>query len=1096
MTVESGAVGPKRLAKVAKDLNVGLDTIIGHLSTVGIVIDKNPNAKLDENAYFELLKKFQPDKLDREKSNALNLTPNIAKVEDKKKNETHHSPALEPSIAENKKTTVQDEAPEPEEESTLRIRVVGNIDLDSLNRKSSKSSATKKEKTEDIPLKVQPAPTPVPELLVTEPAKTIVVEEVPVIKKEETIPTPKKEKESPIKTEIPPLKSSSEPIELEFKEAEVIESVKPLEVKATEGVKYIDLDAINEKELRSRKKVTKKETELKEKEAAKKTSKAKSAASDKAVAEAPKIEEIPVQEIKVEIESAEVAEKKVEHIETKLEKHDGLTVLGKIDLASLNRPTSFKGKKPAEKPGDKRPRERKKVVPAGNRVDVGAASNRPPQTGPGQQNNDQNRGGFNNRTGTGGNQQGGGYQGGGGGYQGGNNNNQGGGYNRPNYNPNGPQTPGVGGNNNSGNNFNRPGGNNGGGNFPPRPQQYQNLPSIGGGHNRNNKRRGNSKTKKTRNRARQAEENSRIQGDSDLIIVTEFITVNELASIMNVSPMEVIGACLALGVMVSINQRLDAEMIEMVASEFDLRVEFRSAEMDEPSLEEPDSPDNIAERPPIVTIMGHVDHGKTSLLDYIRNANVVAGEAGGITQHIGAYEVTLDSGRKIAFLDTPGHEAFTAMRARGAKVTDIVIVVIAADDSVMPQTREAISHSLAAGVPIVFAFNKIDKAGADTEKIRSELSNMNILVEEWGGKYQTQEISAKKGLNIELLLEKVLLEADILDLKADAKKRATGTILEASLDKGKGIVATLMVQTGTLRVGDTILAGANHGKVRALMNERGIKIKEAGPSTPVQVLGFDGPPTAGDRMYVTENEQVAKSIATKRKQLIREQGIRATKHITLEEIGRRLKIGSFKELNLIIKGDVDGSVEALADSLIRLSTEEVKVNVILKAVGQITESDVLLASASDAIIIGFQVRPSATARKLAESEQIDIRLYSIIYDAINEIKLAMEGLLAPDSEEKVTGTVEIREVFKITKVGAVAGCYVTEGKISRNNEIRLIRNGVVTFTGKIATLKRFKDDVKDVAAGYECGIQIENYNDIKEGDVIESFETIEVARKL
>jgi translation initiation factor IF-2 len=551
---------------------------------------------------------------------------------------------------------------------------------------------------------------------------------------------------------------------------------------------------------------------------------------------------------------------------------------------------------------------------------------------------------------------------------------------------------------------------------------------------------------------------------------------------------------MSLGMMVSINQRLDAETIAIVAEEFGFEVEFVSAEMVEAIEEEMDDPDTLISRAPIVTVMGHVDHGKTSLLDFVRSANVVKGEAGGITQHIGAYEVKLENGKKITFLDTPGHEAFTAMRARGAKLTDIVIIVIAADDSVMPQTKEAISHALAAGVPIVFALNKIDRDAANPDRIREQLSAMNILVEEWGGKYQCQEISAKKGTGIEALLEKVLLEAEMLDLKANPNKRAVGSIIEATLDKGRGIVTTLMVQSGTMKVGDPLLAGTNNGKVRAMFDERGKKMVSAGPSTPVVVLGFDGAPQAGDRFIVTKNEQEAKEIANKRQQLQREQGIRTNKHITLDEIGRRLAIGDFKELNIIIKGDVDGSIEALADSLLKLSTEKIAVNIIHKSVGAISESDVLLASASNAIIIGFQVRPSTSARKLAEVEEIDIRLYSIIYDAINEIKAAMEGMLAPEFEEKIVCNIEVREVFKITKVGAVAGCMVTDGKVFRNSKIRIIRDGVVVHTGLLSSLKRFKDDVKEVAYGFDCGLTIEKFNDMKVGDFIEAYEEVEIKR--
>jgi translation initiation factor IF-2 len=584
---------------------------------------------------------------------------------------------------------------------------------------------------------------------------------------------------------------------------------------------------------------------------------------------------------------------------------------------------------------------------------------------------------------------------------------------------------------------------------------------------------------------------------SKVLKVTEFVTANELASMMDVSVTQIISTCMSLGMFVSINQRLDAETLSIVADEFGYQIEFVKPQDEEGNLDQPDNPEDLIPRAPIVTIMGHVDHGKTSLLDFIRKTNVIGGEAGGITQHIGAYEVTLpDDKGKITFLDTPGHEAFTAMRARGAQVTDIVIIVIAADDSVMPQTREAINHAQAAGAPIIFAFNKIDRPGANADKIREQLSAMNILVEEWGGKYQSQEISAKTGLNVDLLLEKILLEAELLELKANPNKRAVGTVIEAALDKGRGIVTTILVQAGTLKVGDPILAGCYSGRVKALTNERGQRVESAGPSTPVQVLGMQGAPTAGDKFNVLESEVEAREIANKRLQLQREQGLRTQKHITLDEIGRRLAVGNFKELNIIVKGDVDGSIEALSDSLLKLSTEQIQVNIISKAVGQISESDVLLASASDAIIIGFQVRPSSGARKLAEQEQIDIRLYSIIYDAINEIKAAMEGMLAPTFEEKIVANVEIRETFKISKVGTIAGCMVLDGKITRNSKIRIIREGVVIYAGELASLKRYKDDVKEVSAGYECGLNINNFNNIEVGDIVEAYENVEVKRKL
>jgi translation initiation factor IF-2 len=587
------------------------------------------------------------------------------------------------------------------------------------------------------------------------------------------------------------------------------------------------------------------------------------------------------------------------------------------------------------------------------------------------------------------------------------------------------------------------------------------------------------------------------EAQSKILQVTEFVTANELATMMDVPVTKIIGTCMSLGMFVSINQRLDAETLTIVADEFGYEIQFVKPDDESNSIiEQDDAPESLLPRAPVVTIMGHVDHGKTSLLDYIRKANVVAGEAGGITQHIGAYMVTTPTGKQVTFLDTPGHEAFTAMRARGAKVADIAIIVVAADDAVMPQTKEAINHAQAAGVPLVFAFTKIDKPGANSEKVREQLSMMNILVEDWGGKFQSQEISGKSGLNVDLLLEKVLLEAELLDLKANPSKRATGSVIEATLDKGRGIVTTVLVQAGTLRVGDPILAGSYSGRVKALFNERGQKVLEAGPSVPVQVLGMQGAPTAGDKFNAMENEVEARDIANKRLQLMREQGLRTQKHITLDEIGRRLAIGNFKELNLIVKGDVDGSIEALSDSLLKLSTEEIQINIIGKAVGQISESDVLLASASDAIIIGFQVRPSPGARKLAEAEQIDIRLYSIIYDAINEIKAAMEGMLAPEFEEKIMANVEIRDVFKITKVGTIAGCMVLDGKITRNSKIRIVRDGVVVYTGELASLKRYKDDVKEVSTGYECGLNIQNFNNIEVGDIVEAYEQVEVKRKL
>ncbi len=586
------------------------------------------------------------------------------------------------------------------------------------------------------------------------------------------------------------------------------------------------------------------------------------------------------------------------------------------------------------------------------------------------------------------------------------------------------------------------------------------------------------------------------EAESRVLKLTEFVTANDLASMMNVPVNNVIATCMSMGVMVSINQRLDAETINIVAEEFGFRTEYISAEVSEAIAQEADSEEDLETRPPIVTVMGHVDHGKTSLLDYIRQANVIAGEAGGITQHIGAYNVKLADGRHITFLDTPGHEAFTAMRARGAKVTDLCIIIVAADDAVMPQTVEAINHASAAGVPIVFAINKIDKPHANPDKIKEELASMNYLIEDWGGKYQSQDISAKKGLGVEDLMEKVLLEAEMLDLKANPNRRAVGSIIESSLDKGRGYVATVLVQNGTLNVGDIILAGTHYGKVKAMFNERNQRVKEAGPATPVLILGLNGAPTAGDTFNVMESEQEAREIATKREQLQRELSARTKKMITLEDIGRRRAIGNFQELNIIVKGDVDGSIEALSDSLLKLSTEEIQVNVIHKAVGAISESDVDLASASDAIIIGFQVRPSQAARRAAEREGVDIRLYSVIYQAIEEVKDAMAGMLAPEIKEEITGSAEVLQTYHISKVGTIAGAIVREGKIKRSNKVRLIRDGIVRYTGELGSLKRFKDDVKEVLSGYDCGISIAGYNDLKEGDIIEGFEEVEVSRTI
>jgi translation initiation factor IF-2 len=814
--------------------------------------------------------------------------------------------------------------------------------------------------------------------------------------------------------------------EVEQPKEEVVKAKPEKEV----GVKVtgkIDLDAMNTKTRPDKKAAKEKE---KEKEAEEEKPKSKSKAKTKAEPEVEPVKETPPPVAEEPVKETKTPEKKEDFYATKVEKLEGPTILGKIELPvkdDRKKPVASSSSYDTEKGKKKRKRIRKEPV---------QGDNKPANDAPRKQYGDR------------------------------------------------PQR--------------------GGGRREPKPeltpdqiqaQIKETLARLSGGG-------GKSKASKYRKEKRQAvserlqEEAEKQEAEKGVIKVTEFVSANQLATMMGVPVNEIIATCMSLGLFVSINQRLDAETISIVAEEFGYKVEFVSVEVQEAIREDIDDPEDLISRPPIVTVMGHVDHGKTSLLDYIRKANVIAGEAGGITQHIGAYNVKLENGKRITFLDTPGHEAFTAMRARGAQVTDIAIIVVAADDSVMPQTVEAINHAQAAGVPLVFAINKIDKPGANPDNIRQALAQMNILVEEWGGKYQCQEISAKQGKNIDLLLEKVLLEADMLDRKANPNKNASGTVIESSLDKGRGYVATVLVETGTLKVGDILLAGCYSGRVKAMHNERRAVIKEAGPAMPVELLGLNGAPQAGDKFHVMDDEREAREIANKRLQLQREQGIRTQKHITLDEIGRRLAIGDFKELNIIVKGDVDGSVEALSDSLLKLSTDKVAVNIIHKSVGAITESDVLLASASNAIIVGFQVRPNVTARKLAEQEQIDIRLYSIIYDAINEVKAAMEGMLAPEYEEKIVCNVEVRDVFKITKVGTVAGCYVLDGKITRNTKIRLIRDGIVVYQGNLGSLKRFKDDVKEVATGYECGLNIDNFNDIQVGDIIEGYEMVEIKAKL
>ncbi len=746
-----------------------------------------------------------------------------------------------------------------------------------------------------------------------------------------------------------------------------------------------------------------------------------------------------------------------------------MKVLGTIDLAALNQSTRPKKKSKEErrkereeKAAQQRPAgDRKKRVRIGKeRVDIEAAANQPANN---QNKKNKNKGGNN------------------GGNNGGANNNQ------------------------AGNADNRQGKRNRKNRNQPKPlevneedvaRQVKETLARLTSKNQNKKGAKYRREKRDAVQERLNEEMRSEQAESKTLKLTEFVTVSELATMMNVPVNKVIGTCMSIGIMVSINQRLDAETINLVAEEFGFKTEYVSAEVSEAVSEEEDDENDLVPRAPIVTVMGHVDHGKTSLLDHIRNTNVIAGEAGGITQHIGAYNVTLADGREITFLDTPGHEAFTAMRARGAQVTDIAIIIIAADDSVMPTTKEAIAHAQAANVPMVFAINKIDKPGANPDKIREDLSQMNLLVEEWGGKYQCQEISAKKGLGVDELLEKVLLEAEMLDLKANPNRRATGSIIESSLDKGRGYVSTVLVSNGTLKVGDIVIAGTSHGRIKAMFNERNQRMEKAGPAEPAIILGLNGAPTAGDSFHVMETEQEAREIANKREQLQREQGLRTQTRLTLADISHRIALGSFKELNLIVKGDTDGSVEALSDSFLKMSTEKIQVNVIHKAVGQISENDVTLADASDAIIVGFQVRPSSAARKLADRDGVEINTYSIIYDAIEDIRSAMEGMLDKVKKEIVTGQVEVREVYKISKVGTVAGALVTEGKVHRVDKARLVRDGIVVHTGAINALKRYKDDVKEVPASFECGISLVNFNDIQQGDIIETFTEIEVQQKL
>ena len=1000
-----------RLNKVTRDLNVGITTVVEFLQKKGYTIEASPNAKITEEQYAVLVKEFSTDK---------NLKIESEKFSQERQNKDRNKASISIEGFESKKEKEEVVKTVIPEEARPKLKQVGKIDLDNLNKKTASKV-------------VEPAAKVIEQTPKAEP----VVEKV--VERKET-PQPQKETPKPVVVEEKKPESTPQPAP-----APVLEEKKEPKIEKTEE----------------------KTPQVKEMEK-----------------ETP--EAAPVQEK----EEDDVFKIRPTEFKSKI------NVVGQIDLAALNQSTRPKKKSKEEKrkereEKDKQRQEQRKLMKdaiikeirkgddkiSKNLVNDDAAKKKK-RNRINKERVDINAAGTTNVGGA-------------------SNNNQ------RNYNANRPNR-----NNNSKPNSNN---NQGGGKFNKdrfkKPvvkaevsdedvakQVKETLARLT--NKTKNKAAKYRKEKRENVQNRLMEQEEMEQEDSKILKLTEFVTANELASMMDIPVTQVIATCMSIGIMVSINQRLDAETINLVAEEFGYKTEYVSAEVAQAITEEEDNEEDLQPRAPIVTVMGHVDHGKTSLLDYIRKANVIAGEAGGITQHIGAYNVKLEDGRHITFLDTPGHEAFTAMRARGAKVTDIAIIIVAADDNVMPQTKEAINHAMAAGVPIVFAINKVDKPHANPDKIKEELAAMNFLVEEWGGKYQSQDISAKKGTGVHDLLEKVLLEAEMLDLKANPDRKATGSIIESSLDKGRGYVATMLVANGTLKMGDIVLAGTSYGKVKAMFNERNQRIKEAGPSEPVLILGLNGAPAAGDTFHVIDTEQEARDIANKREQLQREQGLRTQKLLTLDEVGRRLALGDFHELNVIVKGDVDGSVEALSDSLIKLSTEQVQVNVIHKGVGQISESDVTLAAASDAIIVGFQVRPSSSAGKLAEQEGVDIRKYSVIYDAIEEVKAAMEGMLAPTLKEQITATIEVREVFNITKVGLVAGAMVKTGKVKRSDKARLIRDGIVVFTGAINALKRFKDDVKEVGTNFECGISLTNCNDIKVGDIIEAYEEVEVKQTL
>lgn len=1088
-----------RLNKVTKDLNVGVKTIVEFLQKKGYTdVDDNPNAKITDEQYAALVKEFSNDKNLRLESEKFSQERQNRERKETVQIEGFNEPVVEkekPKVEKPKDAVIKTVLPE---DRIPQFKPIGKIDLDSLNRKPKKTEQPLEEEVKPEEEKIQPQP-------VAEETTPKKVEEKPVeIPKEEQKQEPVIEKETPKPVEAAPVEAKKEPV---AEEPVVVE--KPVAVEKVVEVEKPVEELPSEMKPVAEKPVEK-ETEKVEAEPVKIII-PKERTEEKAV---------PAAEVKVTVEQ------KAEEVPAKPEEDEifrihqsqpiqKINVLGKIDLDALNQSTRPKKKSKEEKKKEREDKEKQRVEMKKqmrdaimkeikgttdnnnnnnaqkkhrnriNKVDVNAeldAENR---------NQGQKKNGNNNKPA--------GTPNGGNNAKGFNNvkgpknqNGQNAGNNNNNNNNNGQQQQGGGKKNRD--RYKKQA-------FRPEvndedvaKQVKETLARLTNkSHSKTSKYR-KEKRENAFNRQQEAEEQEEKQ--SKILKLTEFVTVNELASMMDVPVTQIIGTCMSIGMMVSINQRLDAETINLVAEEFGFKTEYVSADVSEAVTEEEDKEEDLQSRAPIVTVMGHVDHGKTSLLDYIRKANVIAGEAGGITQHIGAYNVKLEDGRHITFLDTPGHEAFTAMRARGAKVTDIAIIIVAADDNVMPQTKEAINHAMAAGVPIVFAINKIDKPGANPDKIKEELAGMNFLVEEWGGKYQSQDISAKKGVGVHELLEKVLLEAELLDLKANPDRKATGSIIESSLDKGRGYVATILVSNGTLRVGDIVLAGTHYGRIKAMFNERNQRIEKAGPAEPALILGLNGAPAAGDNFHVIETDQEARDIANKREQLQREQGLRTHKMLTLDEVGRRIALGNFQELNIIVKGDVDGSIEALSDSLIKLSTEQIQVNVIHKAVGQISESDVSLAAASQAIIIGFQVRPSQAARRLAEQEGVDIRTYSIIYDAIEEVKAAMIGMLQPEVKEEVTATLEVRDVFHITKVGTVAGALVKEGKVKRSDKARIVRDGIVVFTGEINALKRFKDDVKEVSVNFECGISLVNYNDIKSGDMIETFQEVEVKQSL